>query len=147
MAYEIYYLPFGGDTRLVRDDLLYGDKDLTPELFAEHYEKIGTDDQADDLSELWARWNRGSGQECETLQHIECEGGEDEACDETFNSPERAKDHERETGHATTAPRSMSSGDVVVEDDGTVWFCARIGWEKRDSEIVDGHSERTQESN
>lgn len=26
--------------------------------------------------------------------------------------------------------RSMSSGDVVVDEDGEVWYCAGAGWEK-----------------
>ncbi|HET7325471.1 MAG TPA: hypothetical protein VFJ06_14180 [Halococcus sp.] len=68
----LYYLPFGTDrTRDLRHRI--GRESAVPTLaeFVACYERVG-EDHADDLRDLWQRWNRGSGNESQAFTDAEC---------------------------------------------------------------------------
>lgn len=124
MSAKLYYLPFGEEARDVRHDITYGEGELTPEIFESHYDLAGTDEGAESIEEVFARWNRGSGRECAAFLSVECV-----ECEETFENPREGEVHGEEEDHTIEGTRSLSSGDVVVYDD-EAYLCLPIGWER-----------------
>ena len=116
---------------------------LTNHQFDQLYERV-TDVDTDDLEELYARWNRGSGRESRgflELRYCErCETyieGNDEAITHTAQNHGYDALHESGDPAYIRGERSLSVGDIV-ERDGQYYACASIGWQEIELVAPDG---------
>jgi hypothetical protein len=113
------------------------------ELSWKNYKHIATDPNAT-LETVYERWNAGSGRESQqflSLQYCpECDVVFDDNMSPTethSNSPkvtvdsrsDDAKQHADQTGHTImNGPRSLSVGDVVETDTGTLYVVKPVGF-------------------
>lgn len=148
----IYYLQWhvstAGSRREEAADLFYTfhhdpPDTLEDDTFDRLYEEVATVD-TDDLEQLFAEWNRGSGRESDQFQELRyCE-----RCETYIDGHEEAVTHAAQNhGYdaltASSDPdyirgeRSLSVGDIVERDD-RYYACAPVGWEELELVAPDG---------
>lgn len=106
---------------------------LAADAFEELYAEVATVG-TEDLEQLFAEWNRGSGRESDRFREARycerCDGyieGHDAAVTHAVQNHGYDPVHERDAPDYVHGVRSLSVGDVAERDDG-YHVCAPVGW-------------------
>lgn len=145
----LHYLRWDSPDETIRDrasDLFHEfhhdpPQTVTEDDFDELYAEVTTVD-TDDLEQLFAEWNRGSGRESDRFEEMRyCERcdtyieGHGEAVTHASQNHGYDPFHEEDAPAYVRGVRSLSVGDVVERDD-AYHACAPIGW--RELDVVEG---------
>lgn len=141
----IHYLQWLGapaDRRDEAADLFHGFHHDPPDTLQEDtfdrlYEEVAAVD-TDDLEQLFAEWNRGSGRESDQFEAMRyCERCHTYIEGSGAAVTHAAQNHRYDPFHDPSTPaylrgiRSLSVGDVVARND-AYYACAPVGWQDLD---------------